>query len=165
MKISIEGSVITQDFETAGVDVVVLDVNTLPDAVKAQAMLFGFQTALRNATAGKLEEVAKAVESVHGRVKTWQAGSWLSQAESKAAVELSKDEKSAIIASVIVLARRAQGDTRTDEEILTAFNGLDEARQGAIVAALQKPIDKRIKDQLRQKKVLAKSGSDSAVNF
>jgi len=164
MKISINGSVISLDFETQGVANPTLDVNELPDAVKAQAMLFGFQTALRNATAGKLEEVEKALASVTGRISTWKSGSWQSVAESKAAVELSDDEKQMIIGTTLVMARRAQGDTRTDEDILAAFNGLPEARKTEILAALAKPIDKRIRDALRQKKAMAKNAA-AGVNF
>lgn len=164
MKITTSGSVISMDFEAEGVAPVSLDVNTLSDDVKVAGLMFGFQTAMRNATAGKLEEISKAVESVNGRIKTWQSGAWLAQGESRAAIELSDDEKKATIAQVLVMARRAQGDTRTDEEILAAFNGLNADRQGEILSALKKPIDKRLKDALRQKKALAKGGT-SAITF
>lgn len=165
MKLAIAGSVITMNFETEGVADIVVDVNELPDAVKAQALMFGFQTALRNATAGKLDELEKAIASVKGRIETWKGGSWQTVAEAKAAIELTDDEKKQIIGATVVMARRAQGDTRTDEEILTAFNGLPDERRGAVLTALQKPIDKRIRDALRQKKALAKGAGSGAVNF
>ena len=164
MKIKSEGSVVSLDFETAGTENMAVDVSAFNDSVKHAAMMFGFQTALRNTTAGKLEELPKALEALKGRVSTWNSGSWLSQAEAKAAVDLSTDEKNAIIGNVIIMARRAQGDTRTDGEILGAFNGLDETRKGAILEALKKPIDKRIKEALRQKKTLAKTAA-GAVSF
>jgi hypothetical protein len=164
MKITQNGSIINMNFETEGVADISVDVNSLPDAVKISALMFGFQTALRNSTAGKLDELEKAVASVQGRIKTWTDGSWLSQAESKAAVEITDDEKKSLIAATLVMARRAQGDTRTDEEILTAFNGLPAERQTAVLAALAKPIDKRIREALRQKKAMAK-GVATGVQF
>lgn len=158
MKLAITNTLIAMNFETEGIANVEIDVATLPDAVKHQAMVFGFQTALRNATAGKLEEINKAVESVNGRINTWKTGAWQTQAEAKAAITLSDDERSQVVARVIVMARKAKGDTRSDSEILTAFNALDEARKAAVVASLQKPIDKQIKNALREKKLLSKSG-------
>lgn len=159
MKITINGTNISMNFETEGVSNIDLDVATLPEAVKHQAMIFGFQHAMRNATAGKLEEVQKAVDAVTARVGNWKSGSWMTQAEAKAAITLSDEERSQVVARVIVMARKAKGDTRSDSEILTAFNALDEARKAAVVASLQKPIDKQIKNALREKKLLSKSGS------
>jgi len=163
MKITREGELFTVDFED-GKDQVTLDVGTLSEDVRTAAMLFGFQTALRNSTAGKLEEMDKARASLTGRVKTWSDGAWLSVAESKAAIELTKEERQQVIGQVVILARRAQGDARTDAEILGAFNGLADERKQAVLKALEKPIDKRLKDALRQKKSLAK-GAGSVPTF
>lgn len=161
MKLAIAGMIATMNFETAGLADTVVDFSTLPEAVKVEAMKFGFQTAMRNATAGKLEEVEKAKKAVDERVATWQKGDWKTAAEQKAAIELGEDERKGVIGRVIVMARRAKGDTRSEAEILAAFDGLDQDRQKGVLEALKKPIDKQIKDALRQKKLLSKAGAGS----
>lgn len=54
-----------------------LDVASLPDAVKTAAMLFGIQTAARNATAGLFtEEPESALKRMQQRFATWLKGEW-----------------------------------------------------------------------------------------
>lgn len=161
-KYTVEGNTIKVDFETEGVASVELDTSTLNDAVKHAAMLFGLQTVMRNSTAGKMDEPVKAREAMLSRISVFKSGAWATEAQAKAAVALTEDERKQVVASVIVLARRAKGDQRADAEILAAFNGLDDNRKGQVIASLQKAIDKRLKDALRQKKVLSKATSTVA---
>lgn len=63
--------------EGGAAGVATLDVNKLPDAVKQAAMLFGLQTAARNATAGLFtEEPATAFKRMGARFKNWMDGVW-----------------------------------------------------------------------------------------
>lgn len=54
-----------------------LDIATLPQAVKDAGLMFGLQTAARNATAGFFEkEPETALKRMSGRFKTWLEGVW-----------------------------------------------------------------------------------------
>lgn len=54
-----------------------LDVDKLPDAVKHAALLFGIQTAARNATAGLFsDEPTTAFKRMTSRFKNWLDGQW-----------------------------------------------------------------------------------------
>lgn len=63
--------------ENGAVGVATLDVAALPDNVKTAAMLFGLQTAARNATAGLFtEEPVTALKRMASRFETWLKGEW-----------------------------------------------------------------------------------------
>jgi len=159
-------STILVDFEDAAVANISLDVAALTDAVKHAAMMFGFQTVMRNATAGKMDELPKAHAAMLQRVQTWQSGKWVTEAQAKAAAGLSDDERNKIIGEVLIMAKKAKGDTRTGDEILAAFNAIPAEKQQAALESLKKVIDKRVKDALRQKKALAKAvGGAGAVEY
>ena len=54
-----------------------IDVGALPDAVKQAALLFGVQTAARNATAGLFsEDPVTAFKRMTARFKNWLDGQW-----------------------------------------------------------------------------------------
>src|SRR5690606_19622152 len=68
-----------------GEDVFTLNIDELPENVKAEAIKFAIKTASRNATAGKLgsdEDVKEAKDSVQTRFKNWLDGKWAARRES-----------------------------------------------------------------------------------
>lgn len=76
-----DGSVLAYSIPGAGeggaAAVALLDVDKLPDAVKRAALLFGIQTAARNATAGLFtEEPTTAFKRMAARFKNWTDGVW-----------------------------------------------------------------------------------------
>jgi len=134
-----------------------VDLDSLSDSVKLGAMKLGIRTALRNATAGKMDDEAEGWKALKAKAAVFDSGVWEKATEAKAKVELTAEEKAQAIAETLVLARRSQGDKRSDAEILEAFNSLDEARQAQIIAALQKAIDKRLAQKLKEKKAIGKT--------
>lgn len=163
-KYETSGKVLSIDLED-GKDKIVVDVASLAQAVQDAALMFGVRTVLRNTTAGKMDEPEKARTAMLARVALFTSGKWESETTSAAAVELSDEERSKIVGDVIVLAKKAKGDTRSPGDILRAFNGLPEAQRGAAVASLQKMIDKKLKDALRQKRTMAKGAESTALAF
>ncbi len=169
MKHSVNGSVISYDFED-GKAPVELDISKLsPDVVNAGA-LFGFVTVMRNATAGKMEDVEVARKAMEGRVALFNSGSWRSAAEAKAAIGLTDDEKTDIVRQVVILKKRADGTAgqRTDAQIIEAFDGLEHSRKQAYVDSLKPLIQKRMNELLKFKKSAAKgpkAGADAGDNF
>ncbi len=174
MKHSVNGSVISYDFED-GKPAVELDISKLsPDVVNAGA-LFGFVTVMRNATAGKMEDVEVARKAMEGRVALFKGtdttpGAWRSAAEAKAAIGLTEDEKTDLIKQVVILKKRADGTAgqRTDAQIIEAFDGLEHSRKQAYVDSLKPLIQKRMNELLKFKKSAAKvpkAGADVGDNF
>lgn len=158
----VAGSVITIDLED-GQDKIIVDVNSFKPEVQDAGKMFGFKTVLRNTTAGKMDEPPKARAAMLARIKLFQDGMWESEATARAAVELSDEERGKVIGDVIVLAKKAKGDARSPGDILRAFNALPEEQRSAAVASLQKMIDKKLKDALRQKRTMAKQAENSAL--
>lgn len=151
------GHVLTVDFETEGLSHITVDVETLSDSIKTAARDFGVQVALRNATAGKMQdEPALAHKLMTAKLALFVAGTWAEEREGKAKVVLSAEEKAVIIGDVLVKAKQAKGDKRTPAEILAAFGALPAEQQSAAIASLQKLIDKRFNAALRDKKSAAK---------
>ena len=76
-----EGQVLSYSVPGAGengaVGLASLDVAKLPQAVKDAALMFGLQTAARNATAGLFkEEPGQALKRMSARFKNWMDGVW-----------------------------------------------------------------------------------------
>lgn len=155
MKYEWNGNVLTVDNEQG--EKLSLDLDQLSDAVKHGAMKLGLRTALRNSTAGKMDDEAEAWKALKAKAAVFTSGVWEKAGETKAKVELTEAEQLAAVSEILIQARRTQGDTRTAEEILEAFNGLEEPRQAEILAALKKAIDKRMAAKLREKKGFAKA--------
>lgn len=150
------GSTLVIDFEVEGLDKIEVFSNALSPEVRESAMKFGLQTALRNSTAGKMDDPHEGYKALKAKLAVFDSGVWEKAGESKGKVELSEDEKKATIAEVIIAARRAKGDQRTNEQILEAFGGLDQARQAEVIKALAKSIEKKLKQKLADKKKLGK---------
>lgn len=151
-----QGSVLTVDFEVEGLETVRVDLDQLSSEVRLAAAKFGLQHALRNSTAGKMDDPAEGYKAMRAKLAVFNSGVWEKQGESRAKVELTEQEKEATVQEVIIAARRAKGDQRTGEQIITAFEGLDEDRQKAALAALKPAIDKKMKQRLQEKKKLGK---------
>lgn len=158
-----QGNVLTLDLEDQQ-PVITADLTSYSPEVQQQIAMFGLRTLVRNATAGKIEDLSdgKARAAVEQRLKTFASGKFTSESTSKAGVELTEDEKNDVIRSVIVMAKKANGDPRDEGAIITAFNGLDQTKKQEIVASLQKAIDKQLKTKLKQKKDAAKAGTSAA---
>lgn len=154
-------AVTLSDDEGATPDVV-LDMNDLTPAVVAAAARFGLQTALRNSTAGKMDDLAEARKLLIAKAGVFAGGVWAETKEAKAKAELTQAEKDEVIADVIASAKIQKGDKRSKAEIMTAFAALDVEKQKAAIASVQKVIDKVMKTKLKQKKEAAKAGADMA---
>lgn len=157
MKYEWNGNVLTIDNEQG--EKLSLDLDQLSDAVKDGAMKLGLRTALRNSTAGKMDDEAEGWKALKAKAAVFTSGVWEKAGEAKAKVELTEAEQLQVLSEVLILARRSQGDKRTDAEILEAFNALDQERQGKILAALKKAIDKRMAQRLREKKGVKTAGT------
>lgn len=122
-----EGSVLSYDVPGAGG--ATLDMAKLPQAVKDAALMFGLQTAARNATAGLFtDDPAAALKRMTGRFKNWMDGVWkaassgdgerktsmLAQAVAEAG-GITPDEAAEIITSVIE-EKVAEASLSADEE-------------------------------------------------
>jgi hypothetical protein len=146
MKRSWEGTKLTMDLED-GQPPIVTDIKDYPANIQKDFLAFGFQTKLRNYTAGK--ESDKAREAVLGGIKQLTAGEWGASTER---VELSDTEKSAVVASYMVAQRRLRGDVRPEEQILTAYNALPADKKAAIEKKHEKGIKKAMSERLKAKK-------------
>lgn len=76
-----DGSVLSYSIpgkgDGAAAQTATLDISKLPDSVKQAALMFGIQTAARNATAGLFtEEPETAFKRMTGRFKNWLDGVW-----------------------------------------------------------------------------------------
>lgn len=153
------GSTLTINFKEDGADVQhVLNASDLTEQVREAAMRFGLQTVLRNATAGKMDEVQDAIKAQAARLATIKGGAWAEQRATKDAIGLSDDEKNDIMFRVITDAYRMKpGNTRTAQEIITWFNGQDETVQQAVLTALKGSIDKALKAALAARKKAGKA--------
>lgn len=164
MKASTEGTVISFDFED-GKSPVELDVASLNQEVKDAGLLFGMRTVMRNATAGKMEEVEKARAAMESRVQLFKSGKWQTEGETRAAVELSSAEKDQIVKDAIVLYKKSKGDQREPAAILAAFAQLDGAIQQRFVDSLGSIIKTRMKAMLKDKKSAGKVKGGDDTDF
>lgn len=144
------------DAEGAQPDLVFQPTATSADTQLA-ATRFGFQTALRNATAGKMDDLDEARKALLARAKVFMETGWKSESEGAGKIELTQEEKDATVARVLCINKRANGDKRTDVEILTAFGGLDDEKKVAVLASIAKPIEKALKQALRDKRTAVKN--------
>lgn len=151
-----QGNVLSIDFEMSDLDPVEINADAFSEEVKNAAMKFGLQTALRNATAGKMDDPKAGYAALVTKLKIFHSGVWEKAGESKAKIELSAEEKAAVVEEVVIAARRAKGDTRTNAEIIAAFKSLSEDRAKGVLEALAKPIEKKLKARLADRKKLGK---------
>jgi len=149
-------NVLAIDFEDSNYPVVEVDLADLHETVQDAAMRFGLKTALRNATAGKMDDLAEAYKALCAKAAVFKSGVWAEEREGAEKPSLSDEDKARIIASMIVKAKQARGDKRTADQIMTAFAALDEVAQKAAIASMQKAIDKRFKAELRDRKAAKK---------
>lgn len=140
------------------------DLSKLKPEVQQSIAIFGLRTLMRNATAGKIEDLSdgKARSAVEQRLATFASGRFVSEGESKAKTELSDEERNEVIRNVIVMAKKAKGDTRPATEIIGAFNKLADEQKQTILGTLQKVIDKQLKAKLREKKTVGKATQGEA---
>lgn len=143
------GSVMSVDLEDKGA-IVVADLAALSDKIKLNLLQLGLQTKVRNFTAGKMDDPAKGRKAMEDGVKELIAGNW--GVEKSAAVELSPEERTAVIDSYLVDAKRSIGDKRPNAEIIASFRGLTGEQQTAILAKHERNINKRLKAALAIKK-------------
>lgn len=155
-----QGNVLTIDSEVEAIGKVEVDLDKLSEPVKQAALKFGLKTALRNSTAGKMDDPAEGFKALKAKLAVFQSGVWEAEGEAKVKVGLTDDERLKILREVLVMARRAKGDKRTDAEIVTAFSELSEQRQADVLAALKTAIAKREKQALAEKKKLAKVNTE-----
>lgn len=134
-----------------------VDLDAMSDSVKLGAMKLGLRTALRNATAGKMDDEAEGWKALKAKAAVFDSGVWEKATEAKAKVELTEDEQLKVVEEVLILARRSQGDTRSDAEIIEAFNGLEDERKTQALGALKKTIDKKMAQRLKEKKAMGKT--------
>jgi hypothetical protein len=128
-----EGSILSYGIPGAGeggqAAMASLDIDKLPESVKRAALMFGIQTAARNATAGLFtEEPTTAFKRMSARFKNWMDGVWkaasagdgerktsmLSQAVAEAG-GISVEEAADIITSLIE-EKVAEANLSADEE-------------------------------------------------
>lgn len=161
------GTSVTLDLEDQKPSITA-DLSTYSADVQREIALFGLRTLMRNATAGKIEDLSdgKARRDVENRLATFASGKFTSEQESKAKQELTEEERNDVIRNVIVMAKKAKGDTRDAATIIGAFNTLPDAQKATILGTLQKVIDKQMKAKLREKKQTAKSvGNAQGMDF
>jgi len=143
------GKVLSVDLED-GQPAIVVDTAKFNDAVKDKSFLLGVQTKVRNFTAGKMDDAAKGRKAMEDGVKELFAGNW--GTEKSAAVELSEQEKSEVISTYLVEAKRAVGDKRAPKEIIASFKALPTEQQASILKKHERNINKRLKAALNVKK-------------
>lgn len=135
-----------------------------PQEVRDAAMRFGFATALRNSTAGKMDDLEVARKLLLAKAATFSKV-WAEAKDGKAKVELTADEIAGIVGDVIVRAKQAKGDKRAAADILAAFNARTEDERKATIASLKSLIDKAMKQRLKDKKAAAKLADDDSMRF
>lgn len=155
MKYEWNGNVLTVKNEAG--ESLSVDLDAMSDSVKLGAMKLGLRTALRNATAGKMDDEAEGWKALKAKAAVFDSGVWEKATEAKAKVELTEDEQLKVVEEVLILARRSQGDTRSDAEIIEAFNGLEDERKTQALGALKKTIDKKMAQRLKEKKAMGKT--------
>lgn len=155
MKYEWNGNVLTVKNEAG--ESLSVDLDAMSDSVKLGAMKLGLRTALRNATAGKMDDEAEGWKALKAKTAVFDSGVWEKATEAKAKVELTEDEQLKVVEEVLILARRSQGDTRSDAEIIEAFNGLEDERKTQALGALKKTIDKKMAQRLKEKKAMGKT--------
>lgn len=154
-----EGNTLKVDLEDNGAAVLV-DTTKLADAVKLKAFQLGVQTKVRNFTAGKMDDAAKGRKAMEDGVKELLAGNW--GTEKSAAVELSDQERTEVVNTYLVEAKRAVGDKRPAAEIVGSFRKLPTEQQAAILKKHERNINKRLKAALNVKKGKGPKAADDA---
>lgn len=144
-----EGNVLSVDLEDNG-PVVSIDVAKLADKIKLDSLQLGLQTKVRNFTAGKMDDPAKGRKAMEDGVAELLKGNW--GTERTAAVDLSNEERTQVINTYLVEAKRATGDKRPADEIVASFRGLPTEKQSEILKKHERNINKRIKAALAVKK-------------
>lgn len=154
-KYTFNGNSLSIDFTEDGIDeVVTADLDGMTDAVQQASARFGLKTVLRNSTAGKMDNPADALKALKARLATLESGKWAEEGEGTAKVELTDDERAAVIQGTICIA---YGKPANDAEMLKKLAGASESTMGAILAKLKPQIDKALKQALSKKKAAAKS--------
>ena len=107
-----------------------VDAEMLSQAVRDAAMRFGLQTVLRNATAGKMDEIDTAIKAQKQRLDTLVGGKWAEQKTAKDAIVLGDDEKLEIVSREVVNAYFMKpSNKKTRAEILIAVTEMDLAKK------------------------------------
>jgi len=154
---AVDGSTLTIKLSEEDTAPTVVEVAKFSPSIMQAACKFGINTVLRNATAGKMDDLDLARKSIAARVALFMEGKWAAEGSAKAGVELSDEEKQDVISSAIVNAYKAKGSTKTAAQILEGFNALDGTQQSTVLTALKKNIDSAMKDVLSKKKKAAKA--------
>jgi len=146
MKYAWEGNKFEIDFEDNGAPTAV-EASQFPKNVLDQMLKLGIRTKLRNYTAGK--DTAEARKAIATGLEQLLAGNWGVDREK---IELTTDEQNQVIGSFIVAAKRARGDTRAEDAILSAWNGLPGDKKDAVLKANAKGIKRALAERLKAKK-------------
>jgi hypothetical protein len=105
-------------YNVPGAGEAVLDSAALPEPVRAAALAFGIQTAVRNATAGLFtEEPLTALKRIQARIASWLAGDW------KAAATGEGEKKTSMLAQAV-----SEVGGVTVEEAATIISDMIEAK-------------------------------------
>jgi hypothetical protein len=117
-----EGNKLT--FSIPGAGDASIDIASLPEAVKQAALMFGVQTAARNATAGFFgKEPATALKRMSARFKNWLEGTW------KAASTGGEGEsKTSMLAQAFAEAATAAGTPMDAEGAAELISGVIEEK-------------------------------------
>lgn len=143
------GNVLTVDLEDGG-PAIVVDAAKFASPILQKSTQLGVQTKVRNFTAGKMDDAAKGRKAMEDGVKELFAGNW--GTEKTASVELSDADKTEVINTYLVEAKRAVGDKRPAAEIVASFRKLPTEQQTAILKKHERNINKRLKAALNVKK-------------
>jgi hypothetical protein len=146
MKRSWEGTTLNLDLED-GKPPVVTNLSDFPKDIIDQFLRFGAATKLRNYTAGK--DTDKARESLTKGLSELLAGNWGVEREK---VELSDNERTAVIEAYIVGQKRMKGDTRAEGEIVAAWRALPADKREVVIKKHDKPLKKAMTERLKSKK-------------
>jgi len=158
-KYSWVGSVLSVDLEDDGV-LIIVDASKFKPEIISKCTQLGIQTKVRNFTAGKMDDAAKGRKAMEDGVKELFAGNW--GTEKSASVELSDADKTEVINTYLIEAKRAVGDKRPAGEITASFRKLPTEQQTAILKKHERNINKRLKTALNVKrgKGVSKEGLD-----
>jgi hypothetical protein len=147
-----EGNVLTYNIPSAGT--ATLDVSKLPENVKTAAILFGIQTAARNATAGLFgDEPQTALKRMQKRFEAWLAGEWKAagagEGERKTSMlaiavaqvgQITPEEAAQIISDTIEAKIAEAGLDSNDEEDKPGIRKLAQAVRDAFAEAEGVPV-------------------------
>lgn len=143
------GNTLSVDLEDGGAPIVV-DASKFAAPILVKSTQLGIQTKVRNFTAGKMDDAAKGRKAMEDGVKELFAGNW--GTEKQASVELSDTERTEVVNTYLIEAKRAVGDKRPAPEITASFRKLPTEQQTAILKKHERNINKRLKAALNVKK-------------